>query len=156
MRSLTIAVALTLGAIALASPQELVQEQVPELAPPVPAPPRPAGAESGPETEITPAHEAAVVRGLVYLAETQNADGSWTAKVGRKLNESYDYTDDTGHVGVTSLACIAFLAGGHQPGRGKYGQVIERGLDYVLASCTEDGYITRNKTRMYSHAFSTL
>ena len=161
MRSLTIAVALTLGALAFAAPQEAAQEAAQdsaptELAPPVPAPPRPAGAESGPETEITPAHEAAVVRGLVYLAANQNADGSWSAKVGRKLNESYDNTADTGHVGVTSLACIAFLAGGHQPGRGKYGQVIERGLDYVLASCTEDGYITRNKTRMYSHAFSTL
>ena len=110
----------------------------------------------GPETEITAAHQLAVERGLAWLAANQNPDGSWTARIGRKLNSGYDYTAETGHVGVTSLACIAFLAGGHQLGRGGYGAVLERGLDFVLESAQEDGYITRNKTRMYSHAFATL
>ena len=110
----------------------------------------------GPATVITAEHKLAVDRGLAWLAENQNADGSWTAKIGRKVNTGYDYTGEDGHVGVTSLACIAFLAGGHQLGRGNYGKVIERGLNFVLESAQEDGYITRNKTRMYSHAFATL
>lgn len=110
----------------------------------------------GPATTITKAHREAVDRGLAWLAEHQQKDGSWSARIGRKLNNGYDYTADTGHVGVTSLACIAFLAGGHQLGRGSYGRVIERGLDFVLASAQEDGYISRGKTRMYSHAFATL
>jgi hypothetical protein len=110
----------------------------------------------GPRTKITPAHRKSVEAGLTWLAEHQQTDGSWSSRIGRKLNNGYDFTADTGHVGVTSLACIAFLAGGHQLGRGDYGDVLERGLNFVLASAQEDGYITRGKTRMYSHAFATL
>lgn len=106
---------------------------------------------------VTPEHAAAVERGLAWLAEHQNADGSWTAKIGYKINTNYDYTrDDHPHVGVTSLAGMAFLAGGHLPGRGQHGPVIERALDFVLSAVQEDGYITHGGTRMYSHAFSTL
>jgi hypothetical protein len=106
---------------------------------------------------VTPEHAAAVDRGLAWLAENQNDDGSWTAKIGYKINQGYDYTrDDHPHVGVTSLAGMAFLAGGHLPGRGRYGPVIERALDFVLSCVQSDGYITFGGTRMYSHAFSTL
>ena len=106
---------------------------------------------------VTPEHAKAVERGLAWLAQHQNADGSWTAKIGYKINTNYDYTrDDYPHVGVTSLAGMAFLAGGHLPGRGRHGPVIERALDFVLAAVQEDGYITHGGTRMYSHAFSTL
>lgn len=150
-----------LAGLALATlPLALGAPQDPETAGPVPAPAAwsvadgPAG--GGPETVITPEHEAAVAKGLAWLAANQNEDGSWSSKVGRKVNEGYDYTGEAPHVGVTALACVAFLAGGHQPGRGRYGDAIERGLDYVLGSATEDGYITRNGTRMYSHAFATL
>ena len=106
---------------------------------------------------VTPAQAGAVKRGLAWLAQHQNTDGSWTAKIGYKLNNDYNYISaDRGHVGVTSLACMAFLAGGHLPGRGEYGEVVERGLGFILGSVQEDGYITRHRTRMYSHAFATL
>ncbi len=110
---------------------------------------------------VTPEQEAAVAGGLEWLADHQVAEGSekgsWVGKVGYKLNADYRVTEeDTGHVGVTALACMAFLAGGHLPGRGRYGEVVERGLGYVLSCANEDGYITRNGTRMYSHAFATL
>ncbi len=106
---------------------------------------------------VTPEQSAAVQRGLAWLANHQNPDGSWTAKVGYKLNNNYNYTSQNkGHVGVTSLACMAFLAGGNLPGRGVYGENVERGLDFVLSCVGDDGYITRHRTRMYSHAFATL
>jgi len=106
---------------------------------------------------VTPEQAEAVERGLAWLAESQSADGSWTSKVGYKLNEGYNYiSQDKGHVGVTALACMAFLAGGNLPGRGRYGANVERGLDFVLSCVQEDGYITRHRTRMYSHAFATL
>ena len=106
---------------------------------------------------VTPEHAQAVERGLAWLAEHQNDDGSWTAKIGSKINTNYDYTrDDYPHVGVTALAGMAFLAGGHLPGRGRYGPEIERALDFVLGCVQEDGYVTHGGTRMYSHAFSTL
>jgi hypothetical protein len=106
---------------------------------------------------VTPEQEAAVDRGLAWLAGTQSPDGSWVAKIGYKLNSGYNYTaDDKGHLGVTALAGMAFLAGGHLPGRGQYGPVVERALDFVLASVQEDGYITYGGSRMYDHAFATL
>ena len=60
----------------------------------------------------------AAERGLEFLKQTQDADGSWTAKIGRKVH--YEYRGRLGkHVGVTSLACLAFLAQGSLPGRGQ-------------------------------------
>ena len=77
---------------------------------------------------VTPEQVEAVERGLAWLAANQSADGSWVARIGYKLNNGYKYTsDDRGHLGVTALACMAFLAGGHLPGRGEYGPVVERG-----------------------------
>lgn len=106
---------------------------------------------------ITPELRAAVARGLKFLADHQHPDGYWAQDVGFKLNTDYRVTEGNApHVGVTSLALMSFLAGGHLPGRGQYGQVIERGLSYVLGAVGEDGYVTDHGTRMYSHAFATL
>src|SRR5262245_2363381 len=100
----------------------------------------------------------AVDRGLAYLAQTQHRDGYWAQLVGYKLNSDYETLDNRPlpHVGVTALALIAFLAGGHLPDRGKYGDVITRGLDFVMSCSQDDGQITDHGTRMYSHAFATL
>ncbi len=93
----------------------------------------------------------AVKRGLAWLAKEQQDDGSWGCKIGYKLNHSY-YGEDGKHVGVTAIAAMAFLAGGHFPDRGDY-----KALDYVLKSSRdEDGYITNNGTRMYEHGFAVL
>jgi hypothetical protein len=101
---------------------------------------------------------AAVDRGLAYLASTQDKQGHWAQLVGYKLNSDYETIDDNPlpHVGVSALALISFLAGGHLPDRGKYGEVISKGLQYVLSCSQDDGQITQNGTRMYSHAFATL
>jgi len=101
---------------------------------------------------------SAVDRGLAWLASTQDKGGSWSQLVGYKLNSDYETVDDQPlpHVGVTALALISFLAGGHLPDRGKYGEVLAKGLQYVLSCSQDDGQITQNGTRMYSHAFATL
>jgi hypothetical protein len=107
--------------------------------------------------DITPEQARAVERGLAWLADQQNSDGSWTSKIGFKLNNNYRYTvANRGHVGVTSLAGMAFLAGGHLPARGEYGVVVDKCLNFVLSCVQDDGYITYAGTRMYSHAFATL
>jgi hypothetical protein len=106
--------------------------------------------------EVSREHEEAVERGLAWLAAHQNPDGSWTSKIGFKLNSEYRDTAEGGHVGVTALAGTAFLAGGHTPERGEHSEVLARALDYVLSGVQEDGYITLNGSRMYSHAFATL
>jgi hypothetical protein len=118
---------------------------------PAAAPPAPAG------EDVIPEQIEAVSRALQWLADNQNPDGSWTAEVGFKLNQSYKVTAHTApHVGVTALAGMAFLAAGHLPDRGPYGKVIADATRYLLSRVNEEGYITANGTRMYSHAFATL
>ena len=115
-----------------------------------------ASAQQEGDNDVTPEQMAAVDRGLAWLADNQNADGSWTGRIGFKLNNGYSYSAEGPHVGATALTLMAFLAGGYLPGRGPYGEVVERGLAFVLSCSQEDGYITRGGTRMYSHAFATL
>jgi hypothetical protein len=96
--------------------------------------------------EITPQSEEAVARGLAALAATQNPDGSFgEPSWGRR-------------VAVTSIACLAFMADGNLPGRGAYGEVVSKGLDYVLSACTESGLISAEAANgpMYGHGFAAL
>jgi hypothetical protein len=106
---------------------------------------------------VTAEQQAAVERGLAWLAEHQSPDGSWSAAIGYKKYNDYAVTaEDKPHLGVTALAGMAFLAGGHLPGRGPYGVAVEKTLDWVLGCVQEDGYIARGGSRMYDHAFATL
>lgn len=96
--------------------------------------------------EITAAMDAAVARGLEHLASTQNPDGSWdSGRFGK-------------NVAITALACLAVMADGNVPGRGTYGQVIDRGLDFILASSAENGLLAAdaNNGPMYGHGFAAL
>ena len=130
-----------------------------------PAPQNAPGGDHSPELwEVNESSQRAVKLGLEYLARTQNPDGSWYCGVGFKLMESYELItpmrdqmlNGGGHVGVSALAGMAFLAGGNLPGQGRYSANIEKALNYVLSCVKEDGYITDNGSRMYSHAFGTL
>jgi len=106
--------------------------------------------------ELTPDTVAAIDKGLAYLARTQHKDGYWIEAVGRKVNEEYQGTPGR-HVGVTALACMALLANGSTPGRGRYGDNVERGLNWLLDQVKpDDGFITAESSRMYEHSFATL
>ncbi|HXG61057.1 MAG TPA: prenyltransferase/squalene oxidase repeat-containing protein [Planctomycetota bacterium] len=106
--------------------------------------------------EFGPDAQAAVDRGLAWLASRQNPNGSWTNRVGYKLYDDY-FGEENESVDVTALACMAFVSAGHVPGRGRYGRNVERGVNWLLSKVREeDGYITHAGSRMYSHAFATL
>ncbi|MGI9015146.1 MAG: prenyltransferase/squalene oxidase repeat-containing protein [Phycisphaerales bacterium] len=119
-----------------------------------PPPPPPVVDESGRSAqnnplaeEMTAAADRAVARGLVFLKDEQRTDGSFGS--GRYQ----------GHVGITALACLAFMADGHLPGRGDYGDVVQRGLDFVLSKSSETGLLIGDTTShgpMYGHGFATL
>jgi hypothetical protein len=97
-------------------------------------------------------------RGLEYLYRNQNPDGSWTDLVGRKVHYAYRGTLAP-HVGVTALAGMAFLSSGTLPGQGlreKYCTALRKALDYVMDQTQQNGFISANGSRMYSHAFATL
>ncbi len=98
------------------------------------------------EDEITPELDVAVQRGMAHLALSQEEDGSFS---GGRFGKN---------VAITSLACLALMADGHVPGRGEYGDIIDRGLEFVLDSAAENGLIAAEASNgpMYGHGFATL
>ena len=137
-----------------AEPPKKVDAQVEPITPPplvdtVTAKPKPivVGAENKPaKNEITPEMTRSVERGLAYLASLQNDDGSFgRGRYGR-------------HVGIASLAALAFMADGNLPGRGRYGEQVARALEFVLANKSESGLLAAESTTgpMYGHGFATL
>jgi hypothetical protein len=109
----------------------------------------------------------AVEGAMRWLSDQQNktgkAKGAWNSRVGFKVNDGYrlqpleQTQEGLPHLGVTSLASMAFLSGGHLPGQGPHGKTTRAALDFVLAHVRDDsGFITGYGTRMYSHAFSLL
>src|SRR5262249_16124535 len=69
---------------------------------------------------ITPAAQKAIDQGLDFLSRNQHGDGS------------FGTGHHHGNVAITSLGALAMMAGGHQPGRGAYGKVVRKALEYVL------------------------
>jgi hypothetical protein len=101
---------------------------------------------------ITPAAETAIDRGLAFLRNQQGPTGGFGTNAYR------------GNVAVTSLAALAFMAGGHQPGRGAYGRAVTDALRFVLSQETKgpinNGFLHNPQGTphgpMYGHGFGTL
>jgi len=98
-------------------------------------------------SEITAKAEQAIEKGLIWLAGKQNEDGSYGS------GSNYGK-----HVGITGLACMAFMCDGQLPGRGKYGHVVKGGLRFVLSCASESGLLAAETSHgpMYGHGFATL
>src|SRR5919202_4218948 len=101
---------------------------------------------------ITARTDQAIERGLAYLSARRWRDGS------------FGTNGYMGNTAVTSLAAMAFMAGGHQPNRGAYGRVVTEALRFVLSkenvSGLEPGYLHNPLASphgpMYGHGFATL
>jgi len=87
------------------------------------------------------AFDEAVDKGLSFLARSQTKDGSIGA---------------TNTPAITSLAVMAFLARGYTPGLPPYGDVINRGIDYILTIPDAKGTLMGGAGQMYSHNIATL
>lgn len=93
--------------------------------------------------QVSPKVDSAVVRGLEFLATHQQANGSFEQNGPR--------------LAITSLSLLSLLASGHVPGDGRYGQAVQKGLDYLLESFPQDGYVGRvDGSRMYGQGIITL
>lgn len=97
-------------------------------------------------TEVQKEVDDSVVRALEYLSAQQNGNGSWSVQA---------YGESTA---ATSLAVMAFMAAGHMPGEGPYGEQILRGIRFVVDAQHENGMLVAKKSHgpMYSHGISTL
>jgi hypothetical protein len=99
---------------------------------------------------ITPAAQQAIDQGLAYLEGAQHQDGS------------YGTNQHRGNVAIASLAGLAFMAGGSQPGRGRYGRSVTRALEFVLSQerPNQPGFLFNSNAvlhgPMYGHGFGTL
>lgn len=85
--------------------------------------------------------DLAVDEGLAFLARVQTRDGA---------------IGNTNTPAITSLAVMAFLTKGYAPGLPPYGNVINRGIDFILSSANSEGLIYGQKGEMYNHNISTL
>jgi len=145
----TITAALLLAVVC--APALLAQPVTPPpaspAAPPVTGSPDDGGAANAPLAgEMTAELDAAVSGGLTYLASLQDEDGSFDgARYGK-------------NVAITAVAGLAFMADGNLPGRGEYGLLIDRSIDFVLANAAENGLIASDSANgpMYGHGFATL
>jgi len=94
--------------------------------------------------------DLAIERALAWLAKNQTKeDGSWTRQPGNQRNVT----------GITSLCIMAFLAKGHTPGVGPYGEALNKGIDFILSSQRPNGLLVYGEIgngAMYCHSISTL
>lgn len=99
--------------------------------------------------------DRSVDNALRFLSRTQEPRGSFP-------------TLDIGQPGVTSLVVLAFLAAGHLPGEGEYGDTLTRAIDFAAGCQKSDGLIALvepephmrlhgpTHTGMYNHAITGL
>lgn len=157
-----------LGVIAFAL--ALAQQGQPDPAEP-PAPEQRAAAASEDEAwfdpELADQCAAAANRGLAWLKRQQLPSGAWVGYVGHKQMDHYQVLPNgrspesqrrsgEGHLGVTAICGMAFLAGGHLPDRGTYRETVRRAQAFVIQQSQQSGLLSAAGTRMYSHAFGTL
>ena len=89
--------------------------------------------------------DQAIDGALQYLAANQDREGAWSASYRGK------------NPAITALAVMAFLSAGHVPGEGRYGDVVRKGVEYVLRSQAPNGLIaSEGHYEMYQHGICTL
>lgn len=90
--------------------------------------------------------DRAIVNALRHLAMEQQPSGAWRVD---------QYGESTA---TTSLAVMAFLAAGHLPNEGPYGERISRGIKWVIDHQQAGGMLVHRQSHgpMYSHGISTL
>ena len=112
---------------------------------------RPGSSEKDP---VTPEAQQAIDNGLHFLAhECQGEDGSYS-----------DTRTGFGNVAITGLAGLALMAGGHQPGRGSYGDAVARAAAWIVERGERNqpvGYLNNadavlSHGGMYQHGFGAL
>ncbi|RJP41145.1 MAG: prenyltransferase [Phycisphaerales bacterium] len=97
--------------------------------------------------ELTQAQLDAVERGLQWLADHQAADGAFG-----------NLSHYGPHVGITGLCGLAFMMDGSTPGRGRYGDNVDRCITFIVNHSSESGMLAAQTSHgpMYGHGFATL
>jgi len=106
--------------------------------------------------------DKAIDKALEFLADRQITNAQATKLRKPALAGSFN-SSMRGNTGISSLCVMAFLSKGHTPGTGPYGNVINKGLDYILSTSQSNGLLVspersgRNGSGpMYAHCIATL
>jgi len=96
---------------------------------------------------LTPAAERGIERGVSWLVARQHDDGSFGVGLFR------------GNAAVSALSGMALLAAGSTPGRGPYGDALNRCLDFLLKCVQPSGFVSGGDAAhgpMYGHGFAVM
>lgn len=104
--------------------------------------------------------EAAVARGLAWIAAHQSSDGSWSLD---RFQHAGDCKGRCGAPGThsdtagTALALLPFLGAGQTHLRGEYSMVVARGLRWLMDHQKPDGDLRgAGAGRMYAHGQAAI
>ena len=89
--------------------------------------------------------DAAVKKGLAWLAKQQNRTGSWS--------------DDSHPVAISGLAATALIWSGSTTTQGPYAKSIRLAVDHMMSKCRKNGLIgdpKRDDRYTYGHGFAML
>ena len=104
--------------------------------------------------------ERAVNAAFGWLVTNQQSDGSWSAAKTGAGRETKTFGHDRNgagrkaNTGVTALATLSLLAGGHSHFEGAYRQNVQRSLEYLISQQSNDGNLAGDAklfARMYCH-----
>ena len=101
--------------------------------------------------EITPKSYKASQKGIEWLLQNQNRDGSWGCRRAAVPSAA-----------VTGLACLGLMSMGDTPDRGKHAPKIKKALNWMLRVCdSRTGRIMANESQtgmgnLYGHGTGTL
>ncbi|MEC7776914.1 MAG: squalene--hopene cyclase [Planctomycetota bacterium] len=94
------------------------------------------------EWEVTPASERALQKGLEWLARNQGPEGNWNSN----------------DLGLVGMGALAFLSAGYLPGRGRYGNTVQRALNFVTRNAKPSGLLNISNAQrdMYNHGLAAF
>ncbi|MEM9645913.1 MAG: prenyltransferase/squalene oxidase repeat-containing protein [Planctomycetota bacterium] len=115
------------------------------------------GAAATPAGMVGPATEEAIERGLAYLADRQNEDGSWSL---HGQGEPVMLRSDSA---ATGLCLLAFQGAGYTHKKHQYANVVAKGLNFLRTIqltngdlCKRQDALANNNVAFYSHGIAAL
>ncbi|MBP3529605.1 MAG: hypothetical protein J6K25_00280 [Thermoguttaceae bacterium] len=103
----------------------------------------------------TEGSEKSVALALAWLAEHQNADGSWA--FAHRCPCSAPGTKNSPNA-ATAMAVLPFLAAGHTPVEGKYKENVAAAINFLVANGKQEqaGLGFNDEGQMYAHGLATI
>lgn len=114
----------------------------------------------------TPETEAAVEKGLAFLAKIQFGDGHWSLnRLPQPLpgdEKTFGLAEMHGDTAATAMSLLAFLGAGYTHQEPKYKETVERGLRWIIRNQLNNGQLFRSETdstlytQFYGHGLATI